>query len=333
MVLFMAVVFSVGSVANAADHKVVIMELKCAPLGSIAYTFGNAMQELLAKEHPWLRITNAEGPGSSAVTYRMINDKSWVNTIGCTSMLDYSYANLGVKPYFEKPTTAVRDDIRILFNFLYGAIGLLTRDPKIKTAEDLAGKTIGLGRRGQAHWGGIPTMMFQYGLPDVKFRIEYLGPPQAHEALVDGRVEACSTQVVVTPDGKNAFLPGVVKKLFATRKDIYLVGFTDKTFQNARKAGVIFDPMKMSKDLISDAASNTPVNWVFSPATISVNKNFPEEIAYEFTKFVINNTSRLPEYHAMLNVISTPKKLLGPWKAESLHPGAIRAFKEAGILP
>ena len=71
---------------------------------------------------------------------------------------------------------------------------------------------------------------------------------------------------------------------------------------------------------------------MFSPAALAVHKDFPEDLAYRITKFVIEKSGKFPEYDAMLNVIASREGLLGDWTEADLHPGAARAFKETGPL-
>jgi len=308
------------------------ISMSCAPFGSIMYAVGNAMQDLAQKEKADFRIVNAEGPGSTAVTVNMLRDESWQKRIGCTSQLDFVYANRGVQPFFSEPDPNLGDDIKILFNGFYGAVGILTTDPSIKSAAMLDGKTLGMGKRSQAHWAGLPLLFFETGLPDADIDMQFLGPPASHDALVEGRVDAVISQLTVRPDGSEAFAPGVVTKLFASGKDIYLVGFDEKTFERAAAEGVKFSPIRIGPDVVPETASKEPVNFVLAPAAISVHRNFPEDLAYEVTKFMIEHAGSLPQYHAMLETISTPEALLGDWTAEDLHPGARRAFEEAGLL-
>lgn len=306
--------------------------MRCAPFGSIFYALGNAVQDLTGKGLPGINIINAEGPGSTAVTINMMNSEDWREVLGCTSLLDFVYAERGVEPFFDEARPDIRDDIKVLFNGFYGAVGILTRDPEIKKAEDLQGRTLGLGKRSQGHWGGLPALFFETGLPDVDVDMDFMGNGLAHDALAEGRVDAIISQVVVSPDGSKAFQPGVVTQLFASGQDIYLAGFGEETFARAASAGIDFQPIEIGPETVPDTASTEPVNWVFAPAAMTVHKDFPEEAAYQITKFMIENSEKLPEYHAMLNVIASPANLLGNWKAEDLHPGAVRAYREAGVL-
>lgn len=306
--------------------------LRCAPFGSIMYTVGNAIQDLTQKRHPTLRITNAEGPGSTAMTVNMMEGGVWAKSIGCTSVLDYVYAEQGIKPFFDEAHPTVRDDVKILFNGFYGAIGILTTDPAIETAADLDGKKLALGRRAQAHWGGLPALFFEKGMPDVSPQMDFVGTTPSHEALPEGRADAIISQIVMSPDRSKAYKPGVVSQLFASGKEIYLVGFPDEAFERAAGNGLNFRPIKVDKKAIPEAASDRSVNWIYSPASIAASKDFPEETAYELTKFMIENADALPEYAATLSVIASGEGLLGDWTADDLHPGALRAFREAGLM-
>lgn len=306
--------------------------LRCAPFGSIMYTVGNAIQDLTQKRHPSLRITNAEGPGSTAVTVNMMSGGEWAQSIGCTSVLDFVYAEKGIEPFFDKVYPDVRKDVKILFNGFYGAIGILTMDKSIEQASDLDGKRLALGRRAQAHWGGLPALFFEEGLPDVRPEMEFMGTAPSHEALPEGRADAIISQIVMSPDGSEAFKPGVVSQLFASGHDICLVGFPDEAFERAAAAGLEFRPITVDSKAIPEAACGRSVKWIFSPASIAVHKDFPEDVAYELTKFMIENADALPTYAATLSVIASGSGLLGDWKAEDLHPGAKRAFEEAGLL-
>lgn len=318
--------------APAAYAQEKSFDLRCAPFGSIMYTVGNAIQDITQKHHPTLRIVNAEGPGSTAMTVNLMQGGTWAESIGCTSLLDFVYAEEGVDPFFTEKYPNVRDDIKVLFNGFYGAIGILTTDPSIETAADLDGKRLALGRRAQAHWGGLPALFMERGLPEVKPQMEFMGTAPSHEALPEGRADAIVSQIVMSPDGTKAYLPGVVSQLFASGREIHLVGFPDEAFERAAGAGVDFQPITVDKSSVPDAASDRSVKWIYSPATIAVHKDFPEDVAYDLTKVLIDNASEFPTYAATLNVIASGEGLLGNWKAEDLHPGALRAFREAGLI-
>lgn len=232
--LALSALIAVG-LSGGASAQTKEIGFRCAPFGSIMYTVGNAIQDLTQKRHATLRVTNAEGPGSTAITVNLMSGGEWVNTIGCTSLLDYTYAEQGVEPFFSEAHPEIRTDVKVLFNGFYGAIGVLTTDPAIESATDLDGRSLALGRRAQAHWGGLPALFLEKGMPEVDPDMEFMGTAPSHEALVENRTEAIISQIVMSPDGAKAFKPGVVSQLFASGRDIYLVGFPNEAFQKAEE--------------------------------------------------------------------------------------------------
>lgn len=317
------------TVPTLAQDAPAEFNFQCGTLGSVAYTIGNAMQEIFA-DNPKVHIISAEGAGATAATVNLVNNPAWKTSIGCTTTLDYAYAKLGIEPFFKEPLN-ISGDVKVLFNYLYAAVGFITIDPKLTKVADLDGATVAAGRRGQANWGGIPAMMVEKGLPDINVNFEFLGPDPSHEAVSDGRLNSTATQVPVFPDGSKAFEPGVLSKLIASGRDLHTLSFSEDQFAKAREAGVPFQSITLAPGVLP-VKSDGDVNWVFSPGMITVNKDFPEEAAYEIVKTMIAHASELPDYQALLEVISTPERLLGKTTSEELHPGALRAFKEAGLI-
>ncbi len=58
---------------------------------------------------------------------------------------------------------------------------------------------------------------------------------------------------------------------------------------------------------------------------------FPEEYAYILAKAMIENIEAFGKYHALGGLMSRAGLVKG-FSPEHIHPGALRAYKEAGIL-
>jgi uncharacterized protein len=75
------------------------------------------------------------------------------------------------------------------------------------------------------------------------------------------------------------------------------------------------------------------VTTVMTASNILVSADVPEEVVYQIAKTIIENAERLPGIHAALADFDPQKavnpQLVGncPW-----HPGAERAFREAGLM-
>ena len=59
--------------------------------------------------------------------------------------------------------------------------------------------------------------------------------------------------------------------------------------------------------------------------------DFPEEYAYILAKAMIENIEAFGKYHALGGLMSRAGLVKG-FSAENIHPGALRAYQEAGIL-
>ena len=77
----------------------------------------------------------------------------------------------------------------------------------------------------------------------------------------------------------------------------------------------------------------TPVKTVKAVSNILVNADVPVDIAYIFTKTIMENAEKLPKIHAALSDFD-PKKAAEPALNGNcpLHPGAAKYYKEAGLI-
>ncbi|MBM3358345.1 MAG: TAXI family TRAP transporter solute-binding subunit [Betaproteobacteria bacterium] len=76
-----------------------------------------------------------------------------------------------------------------------------------------------------------------------------------------------------------------------------------------------------------------PVKTVKAVSNILVSADLPSEIAYTITKTIIENADRLPKIHAALGDFN-PKTAADPALNGNcpMHPGAVRYYKEAGLM-
>ncbi len=59
--------------------------------------------------------------------------------------------------------------------------------------------------------------------------------------------------------------------------------------------------------------------------------SFPEEQVYQLTKVIIKNVDRFAKYHS-IGGLMTKEMLCYQFTPEETHPGAYRAYKEAGLM-
>lgn len=295
-------------------------------VGTSTYSYALGMEDMAKKKHAWLRLPVAETSGSIYAVKAIEKSKAlWYNTIDGLS-LEMIYQ-------MEKPMSPFDTQIMgfvPLFVYNGSAAWLMTTDPNIKTMKDLVGKKISLGTAAHISWTVMPEYLIKYGLDYGKdIQIMYSTPAQAMQALLDGTVAAAITQVylnLVTNDIEPA--PDLLSA-FATGRKLYYIGFPEEAFPNLKKAtGWTIAPKilpagsqpQLDHDLVTRAALNTMCS----------KDVFPEELAYEVTKFWIENCQYLKEYDALGRLV-TKEQMPMANLIYRLHPGAKRAFDEAKI--
>jgi TRAP-type uncharacterized transport system substrate-binding protein len=66
-----------------------------------------------------------------------------------------------------------------------------------------------------------------------------------------------------------------------------------------------------------------------NPDYVAVDKSFPDETAYEYMRTVIRHLDEVNKTGGIASIFS--KEFL-PFGIENMHPGALRAYKEAGLV-
>ncbi len=79
------------------------------------------------------------------------------------------------------------------------------------------------------------------------------------------------------------------------------------------------------------AANKRDISTVGVTATLVTRADVPEDIVYALVKVVFDNFDKLIRSHPALEVITKEGMLKG--QTAPYHKGAVRYYKEAGLLP
>ena len=324
-----AAVLSVGSASAvfAADRKETTVSLISAPFGTGSYVLGSALEEISKKHHPWLRVTHAESPGF-VFNIRKLDREPELKT----SMIVGSGAGVsGLATSGEKPFDKKFPALKLLANYNLTAVWLATLDPNIKTIADLAGKKVALGRAPQINWAVQPewTIRYGWGLPADKVRVQYVGTKEAVDALLDGTADAAVVGGYFDPlTNKLELSPQTTEFLASGRKVTHLQWGREAVDKTILK-GMNMVPITVPANTIPGVSE--PMEIFADTAAWMVAPEFPEDLAYETTKMILDNLPAFAEVHALGRLMS---KTALPYGAnpEDIHPGALRAYREAGVL-
>lgn len=315
-----------GLPAQAADHAQVTVSLITAPFGTGSYVIGGALEQI-SKKHPWLRIVSSESPGFVYNIKKLASEPALQKTtIFGSGPVVAALAERGEKPFDKK-----YPGVKLLGNYNSGAIWLATLNPNIKTISDLQGKKVALGRAPQINWAVEPKAVieFGYGIPANKINIQYAGPQEAVAALLDGTVDAAVVGGYLNPEKSQISLSPQTMEFVASGRKIQHLGWSTEAVTKTVAKGFPIAPFTLPPNSIQ--GQNTPLSVFVDNNAWVASANFPDEYAYEIIKMVIANIDKFAEFTALGKLMS-PGALAFGWPQEDIHPGALRAYKEAGII-
>lgn len=315
-------VFLLGVTGASAEEFV----LHSAPFGTGSYVMGSALEQVVKDKHDSIRVSHSESPGFVFNHKNLDGDPDLRKTtiIGSGKGVNAAAA-VGQTP-FEKETTQVL----LLANYNFGGQWLASLDKDIKTVADLKGKKVGLGRRPQINWTIQPEALLRNGwdLGDG-VNVEYLGIKEAVAALLDGQVDAAVLGAYFNPVTKDMQLSPQTQEFLAAGRDVSFVDWGHDAVKKVVDSGMPMLTMTVPEGAVDgqDKALEIygdTVSWM-------VHADFPEETAYEITKLIIENLDAFGKAHA-LGKLMTPEMLPYGWDKSEIHPGALRAYKEAGLI-
>jgi TRAP-type uncharacterized transport system substrate-binding protein len=322
--------------AEKKEHEKVRIPILALPMGAGVYEWWATFERIFEENHPWLRIAAQETPGFVYNIQEMANNKKrWKECMFGTSLPVTEAAKYGLAPFFKKPIPTKP------FKYVYPTAGCglstwvwVTLDPNIKTMKDFEGKRLGLGLRGQINWGLWPTVATQ--TLGIKAKLEYLGPFPAVDALLDGRVQAAQINAYFSTIGGLKPRPlAALQKIVASGRKFYYVSYDNNWIQRAKtaKGYLLAQPWDINPGELPNLDRKV-VGIQARPAGWAVHESFPDELAYEFTKFMIVHGKKLAKYSKIGDYFDVPKKFFVPvfgFTNENTHPSSIKAFKEYGL--
>lgn len=169
--------------------------------------------------------------------------------------------------------------------------------------------------------------------------LDYLKPKTATGAMIDGKADAAAICMVHSPDFSVVRQTSAIIDLLAAGKEPYWISWSEDLIEKgmAEGWGPFFNPIEVPAGVFPGHMP-TPLRTTDMLVGWGASTDFPEELAYEFTKWYIQNSGKLSEYTAMADTIAQPEwlvymvlKTTGSTAERVFHPGALRAYREAGI--
>jgi hypothetical protein len=189
----------------------------------------------------------------------------------------------------------------------------------IRTLQDLRGKRVSIGAAGSGGANSALVVLNALGIRN-DVRIQNLGFEESANNLRDGNLEAFM-------GGSALPMPAVMD--LATTQNIRLLAFEESFIRKLQASDpateVTVIPAKTYRGV------DQPVTTIGHPSTLVTHADMAADTVYEITKVLLQPENR--KYMQTIYRAWNPEPGAGLWKriGVSLHPGAERAYREAGV--
>ena len=203
------------------------------------------------------------------------------------------------------------------------AFAVITRaDTGIRTFEDLRDRKIGIGMSGAGYTFTRDVVLKYYGwtisAPD---RLLELGLAEQDQALCGNRVDA-----IIFEAGH----PSGLTQEATTGCRARLVPVTGPPIDRLLKAHSYYTASFIPGGLYSGNPDNVPTFG--SKAVLVTSSNQPDALAYGVVKAVFDNLADFKRLHPALATLEI-RQMVPSEAVMPIHPGALRYFREAGLVP
>lgn len=175
-------------------------------------------------------------------------------------------------------------------------------------------------------------MLDGWGMTEKLKSFDALGPAQNINAILDGKADIGTLVTHSNHDFSVTLEAGPFKTLESSGRPYAYIDINKEDIQSyIDKTGAPFSVQVLPANTVANQPK--PVTSFGNYTLLSVHKSFPEEDAYEMTKLWLKAGLELGKYSAVAKIwdketVATIAKI-GP---ENIHPGALRAYKELGLI-
>ncbi|RUR34418.1 TAXI family TRAP transporter solute-binding subunit [Vreelandella nanhaiensis] len=280
--------------------------------GGVYYPIGGGLAEMINNHIEGAQAT-AEVTGASVENMGLIMRGDADLALALADTVYQAYTGTGD---FEGRQI---ENTRALASVYPNAVQLVTlAESDIESIADLAGKRVSVGAPGSGTELNARAVLEANGISYSDFTPQRLNFNETADAIRDGDIDAGFWSVGPPTSS--------ILNLAATR-DIRLIGLSEEEIANAQEEEAVFAPYELAAGMYD--GMDEAVQTIGIPNVLVVNADMDEELAYQLTQLLFENTDELIAVHPAANdttVDFTMKSTPVP-----LHPGAIRYFEETGV--
>ncbi len=214
--------------------------------------------------------------------------------------------------------------LRAVFSIHPEAVTIVAgADTPITSVDTMKGQVVNIGNPGSGQRGNAIDLFMAAGIDYEKdLQAEGLKASESAGMLQDGRIDAFF-YTVGHPNGS-------IKESAAGARKVRFVAIdgdiVNKLVEQFPYYAPAFIPVKMYPGIENEQ----DVSTFGVKATLCTSVDVPEDIVYAMTKEVFENFEEFKSLHPAYEVLSKESMLQG--LSAPLHPGALRYYKEIGLM-
>lgn len=305
-----------GTVAMAQQQRL-FFGIATGGTGGTYYPLGGMLAQLISNKATvgGQKVSaTAEAAGASVGNARLLGNKEIESAFVAADILDAAYNGTG--QFNGQPLK----NLRALGALYPETVQLITRaDSGINGVRDLKGKSISSGAPGSGQYQLLTDLLRVHGMSRNDVKEDSSSFTQAVDKIKDGNLHA----TLIT-----AGVPTAAVTDFAQSHALKVIPLAGPEIAELQKQQPYYASVPLPANTYKGQTAAVPTLAVM--AVWATHEALPEAVAYEVTKALYENTAIMGQVHVQGKNIS-----LGTAMAVGtapLHPGAVRYFKEKGVL-
>ena len=318
LIFGLSLLTGVGPFEQKAHAKTVFVTIGTGGITGVYYPTGGAIAKIVNKKRKEYGIrATVESTGGSVFN---------VNAV-MTGDLDFGVVQSdrqyqAINGLAEWKDKGKQEDLRAVFTIHPESITLVAADDAgINTIQDLKGKRVNIGNPGSGQRQNSIDALANAGIDYNKdLKAEGVKAAEAPGLLQDGRIDAFFYTV--------GHPSGAIKEATAGKRKVHFVPITgvDKLLAKFPYYAKAVIPIK----LYPGSTNKEDVQTFGVKATFVTSAKVPNDVVYAITKEVFDNFESFKKLHPAYGVLTKKNMLEG--MSAPIHPGAMKYYKEAGLM-
>lgn len=278
----------------------------------VYYPVGGTVARIVNEADVGLRLT-VESTGGSVFNVRAMEQGDLDLALAQSDVVYQAYHGTEA---FEEPIESLRTVMGLHAEPLHL---VCAADAGVESIRDLEGKRVNLGNPGSGILNTVQAVFEAYGIDESDLQAEYLRAAEAPDFLRDDRIDCFFYTVGIG---------GAAIQDIATTTDITLVPLDDEELVELIEQYPYYAFATVPAGTYRGVDEDVTIFGV--KALFTTTTNLSEEVVYNIVSAVLNNLDTFRQTHPALANL-TPEDFTSGLGAP-LHPGAERAYREAGLL-